>query len=109
MLQPGCSSFEGVIQENGPFQWQYGTYKPVPNPWAWNRLINTVWVEQPIGTGFSRGEVTATSEEDVAKQFLGFWKNFIETFSMQGEQFSEPFLVLTVFRARHFLFKTRMS
>ncbi|KAH8165474.1 hypothetical protein CIB48_g2769 [Xylaria polymorpha] len=81
---PGCSSFEGVIQENGPFQWQYGTYKPVPNPWAWNRLINTVWVEQPIGTGFSRGEVTATSEEDVAKQFLGFWKNFIETFSMQG-------------------------
>ncbi|KAI0394304.1 alpha/beta-hydrolase [Xylariaceae sp. FL0594] len=81
---PGCSSFEGLIQENGPFQWQYGTIKPVPNPWAWNRLVNTVWVEQPIGTGFSRGVVTATSEEDVAKQMLGFWKNFIETFSMQG-------------------------
>ncbi|GAP84604.1 putative serine-type carboxypeptidase protein [Rosellinia necatrix] len=81
---PGCSSFEGLIQENGPFQWQYGTVKPVPNPWAWNRLINTVWVEQPIGTGFSRGEVTATSEEDVAKQMLGFWKNFVETFSLQG-------------------------
>ncbi|KAI1156942.1 Alpha/Beta hydrolase protein [Nemania diffusa] len=81
---PGCSSFEGLLQENGPFQWQYGTLKPVPNPWAWNRLINTVWVEQPIGTGFSRGEVTATSEEDVAAQMLGFWKNFIETFSLQG-------------------------
>ncbi|KAI1336708.1 serine carboxypeptidase [Xylariaceae sp. FL0016] len=81
---PGCSSFEGLIQENGPFIWQYGTYKPVPNPWAWNRLINTVWVEQPIGTGFSRGKVTATSEEDVAAQFLGFWKNFMEIFSMQG-------------------------
>ncbi|KAI1814014.1 Alpha/Beta hydrolase protein [Poronia punctata] len=81
---PGCSSFEGLIQENGPFQWQYGTLKPVPNPWAWNRLINTVWVEQPIGTGFSRGEVTATNEEDVAEQMLGFWKNFIETFSMEG-------------------------
>ncbi|GAW18538.1 hypothetical protein ANO14919_080140 [Xylariales sp. No.14919] len=81
---PGCSSFEGVIQENGPFSWQYGTYKPIPNPWAWNRLINTVWVEQPVGTGFSRGEVTATSEEDVAEQFIGFWKNFVETFSLQG-------------------------
>ncbi|CAJ2502213.1 Uu.00g096070.m01.CDS01 [Anthostomella pinea] len=81
---PGCSSFEGLLQENGPFIWQYGTYKPVPNPWSWNRLVNVVWVEQPIGTGFSRGEVTATSEEDVAAQFLGFWKNFIETFSMQG-------------------------
>jgi carboxypeptidase D len=43
-----------------------------------------VWVEQPIGTGFSRGDVTATSEEDVAKQMLGWWKNFIETFSLQG-------------------------
>ncbi|KAI1821532.1 Alpha/Beta hydrolase protein [Xylaria intraflava] len=81
---PGCSSFEALLQENGPFVWQYGTYKPVPNPWAWNRLINTVWVEQPIGTGFSRGEVTATGEEDVAQQMLGFWKNFMKLFSMQG-------------------------
>ncbi|KAI1140094.1 alpha/beta-hydrolase [Hypoxylon sp. FL0543] len=81
---PGCSSLEGLLQENGPFIWQYGTYKPVPNPWAWNRLTNVVWVEQPIGTGFSRGKVTARNEEDVAAQFLGFWKNFIDTFSLQG-------------------------
>lgn len=82
--QPGCSSFEGLLQENGPFVWQYGTLKPVPNPWAWNRLTNVVWVEQPIGTGFSRGKVTARGEEDVAAQFLGFWKNFVDTFSLQG-------------------------
>ncbi|KAI5858250.1 alpha/beta-hydrolase [Durotheca rogersii] len=81
---PGCSSFEGLLQENGPFTWQYGTFKPVPNPWAWNRLTNVVWVEQPVGTGFSRGTVTARSEEDVAAQFLGFWRNFIDTFSLQG-------------------------
>ncbi|KAI0009938.1 Alpha/Beta hydrolase protein [Xylariaceae sp. FL0662B] len=81
---PGCSSFEGLLQENGPFSWQYGTLKPVPNPWAWNRLTNVVWVEQPIGTGFSRGTVTATGEEDLAAQFLGFWKNFMTTFSLQG-------------------------
>ncbi|KAF3058116.1 Carboxypeptidase cpdS [Daldinia childiae] len=78
---PGCSSFEGLLQENGPFIWQSGTLKPIPNPWAWNRLTNVVWVEQPIGTGFSRGKVTARGEEDVAAQFLGFWKNFIDTFS----------------------------
>ncbi|KAK6950642.1 hypothetical protein Daesc_007166 [Daldinia eschscholtzii] len=81
---PGCSSFEGLLQENGPFIWQSGTLKPIPNPWAWNRLTNVVWVEQPIGTGFSRGKVTARGEEDVASQFLGFWKNFIDTFSLQG-------------------------
>ncbi|KAI1852899.1 hypothetical protein JX265_012927 [Neoarthrinium moseri] len=81
---PGCSSLEGLIQENGPFLWQYGTFKPVPNPWSWHRLTNIVYIEQPIGTGFSQGNVTATNEEDVAKQFMGFWKNFIDLFSMQG-------------------------
>lgn len=41
-------------------------------------------MEQPIGTGFSTGTVTAKSEDDVAKQFMGFWKNFVDAFGMQG-------------------------
>ncbi|KAG6037768.1 hypothetical protein E4U41_004749 [Claviceps citrina] len=81
---PGCSSLEGLLQENGPFSWQYGTFKPVANPWSWHRLTNVLWVEQPINTGFSTGTVTATSEDDVARQFMGFFRNFVETFSMQG-------------------------
>ena len=32
---PGCSSLEGLLQENGPFLWQYGTYRPVKNPYTW--------------------------------------------------------------------------
>ncbi|KAL8927059.1 MAG: hypothetical protein Q9208_002605 [Pyrenodesmia sp. 3 TL-2023] len=32
---PGCSSLEGLLQENGPFLWQYGTFAPVKNPWTW--------------------------------------------------------------------------
>ncbi|OAP65364.1 hypothetical protein AYL99_01336 [Fonsecaea erecta] len=81
---PGCSSLEGLLQENGPFLWQYGTFKPVRNQWSWTNLTNVVWVEQPVGTGFSQGTPTATSEKDVASQFLGFFKNFVELFSMQG-------------------------
>ncbi|KAK5105385.1 hypothetical protein LTS08_001662 [Lithohypha guttulata] len=81
---PGCSSLEGFLQENGPVLWQYGTYKPVQNPWTWVNLTNVVWVEQPIGTGFTQGNVTATSEKDVAAQFMGFFKNFVDTFAMQG-------------------------
>ena len=41
-------------------------------------------MEQPVGTGFSKGTVTAKNEDDVAEQFMGFWKNFIDTFSLQG-------------------------
>lgn len=73
-----------MVQENGPFIWQSGTYLPVKNNWAWSKLSNIVYIEQPVGTGFSVGNVTATSEEDVAQQFLGFWKNFVTTFSLQG-------------------------
>lgn len=54
------------------------------NDWSWNKLTNIVWIDQPIGSGFSQGTVTATDEIDVARQFMGFWKNFVDTFSMQG-------------------------
>lgn len=83
---PGCSSLEGLLQENGPFLWQYGTFAPVPNPYTWVNLTNMVWVEQPVGTGFSQGTPDATSESDVAAEFLGFFKNFVETFSLQGRK-----------------------
>ena len=83
---PGCSSLEGLLQENGPFLWQYGTYKPVKNPYTWVNLTNMVWVEQPVGTGFSQGTPSATSETDVASQFLGFFKNFLDTFNLHHKK-----------------------
>lgn len=45
-----------------------------------------VWVEQPVGTGFSQGTPTATNEDEVAAQFLGFFKNFVDTFALQGRK-----------------------
>ncbi|KAK1760514.1 Alpha/Beta hydrolase protein [Echria macrotheca] len=81
---PGCSSLEGLLQENGPFLWQYGTYRPVQNPWSWHTLTNVIWIEQPVGTGFSRGRPTAQNEEDVARQFNGFWRNFVDLFGLHG-------------------------
>lgn len=39
-----------------------------------------LWVEQPIGTGFSRGKPTATNEKDIAKDFYGFLLNFYKIF-----------------------------
>lgn len=85
---PGCSSLEGLLQENGPFIWQYGTFKPVRNQYSWTNLSSIVFVEQPAGTGFSRvgAEGPAQNELDVAKQFAGFWKNFVDTFSLHGRK-----------------------
>jgi carboxypeptidase D len=81
---PGCSSLEGFLQENGPFLWQYGTYKPVKNNWSWSNLTNVVWVEQPAGTGFSHvgSDGAPKNEVEVAAQFLGWFKNFVDTFAL---------------------------
>ena len=83
---PGCSSLEGFLQENGPIQWQYGTFKPVPNPYSWTNLTSMIWVEQPVGTGFSQGTPKATSSEDVAYEFLGFFKSFQDTFGLANKK-----------------------
>lgn len=35
-----------------------------------------LWVEYPIGVGFSRGEPKATDEEGPAEEFIKFFRNF---------------------------------
>lgn len=41
----------------------------------------SIRIEQPVGTGFSIGDVTATSEEDIAKDFVDFF-NFEKIFGI---------------------------
>lgn len=81
---PGCSSLEGFFQENGRFLWQPGTFAPVENPYSWVNLTNMLWVEQPVGTGFSIGEVTATTQEETAQDFIKFFKNWETTFGIKN-------------------------
>ncbi|KAJ1302190.1 hypothetical protein OPQ81_001016 [Rhizoctonia solani] len=85
---PGCSSLEGLIQENGPFVWPTGTAKPIRNQWAWTNLSHVLWVEQPVGTGFSQGVPNITNEDQLAAQFAGFLAQFLEVFSeLKGKNF----------------------
>ncbi|KAL1409436.1 hypothetical protein Q8F55_003419 [Vanrija albida] len=81
---PGCSSLEGFIQENGPIIWEPGTIAPVPNPYSWNNLTNVLWVDQPIGTGFSAGTPYATSQEEIAAAFAKFFKNWQDIFGIKN-------------------------
>jgi carboxypeptidase D len=80
----GCSSLEGFFQENGRFVWGFGQYCPQINPHAWINLTNVLWVEQPVGTGFSTGDDTARNEADVAKDFNNFFLNFQQTFGIKN-------------------------
>ncbi|KAF4547837.1 Serine carboxypeptidase-like protein 10 [Elsinoe fawcettii] len=83
---PGCSSLTGFFQENGPIVWQQGTLGPVENPYAWNTLTNMLFVEYPVGVGFTTGLITAFDEEDIAKDFVGFYKNWQKLFGIENYQ-----------------------
>lgn len=58
-------------------------YSAEHNPYSWVNLTNVLWVEQPVGTGFSIGEVRAKSEEDIAQDFVKFFKNFQKKFGIK--------------------------
>lgn len=81
---PGCSSLSGMLTENGPFLWQDGTLAPVPNSYSWTNLTNVIWIEQPVGVGFSQGTPNITNEVELGLEFIGFWRNFIDAFELHG-------------------------
>ncbi|KAF2225202.1 Alpha/Beta hydrolase protein [Elsinoe ampelina] len=81
---PGCSSLGGFLSENGPFLWQDGTIAPTQNPYSWTNLTNMMWVEQPVGVGYSQGVPNITDEVELAQEFLGFYKSFVDTFDAHG-------------------------
>ncbi|KAH7921991.1 alpha/beta-hydrolase [Leucogyrophana mollusca] len=78
---PGCSSLEGLLQENGPLSWAWGQAKPTVNEHSWTNLSSVLWVEQPVGTGFSQGTPNIQNEDELAEQLVGFMQQFLEVFS----------------------------
>ncbi|TDL17652.1 alpha/beta-hydrolase [Rickenella mellea] len=85
---PGCSSLEGLLQENGPFSWSFGQAKPTVNEFSWTNLSSILFVEQPVGTGFSQGKPNIKNEDDLAAQLAGFLEQFLTVFSeLKGKKF----------------------
>jgi cathepsin A (carboxypeptidase C) len=64
---PGCSSMEGLIYENGPFQVSEDGKRLNENPYSWNLVANMLYLEAPAGVGFSY----ATSEKDLQNDDFG--------------------------------------
>ncbi|CAO1600968.1 hypothetical protein XANCAGTX0491_004638 [Xanthoria calcicola] len=77
---PGCSSLTGLTYENGPFQFQYRTSVPSPNPYSWTKLANVLYIDQPPGTGYSSGSEAASNNADVTKDFLHWLTAFYDRF-----------------------------
>jgi cathepsin A (carboxypeptidase C) len=76
---PGCSSMTGLFFELGPSS--IGPeLKPIYNPYAWNSNASVVFLEQPIGVGYSYGDKEVSNSYAAAKDVFIFLELFFQKF-----------------------------
>ncbi|XVF64206.1 hypothetical protein PTKIN_Ptkin09bG0149500 [Pterospermum kingtungense] len=81
---PGCSAFSGLAFEIGPLNFKAEVYNGslptlVSNPYSWTKASNIIFIDSPVGTGFSyaRNSLAARSGDfrqvHQLHQFLRKW------------------------------------
>ncbi|KAJ7831716.1 alpha/beta-hydrolase [Mycena olivaceomarginata] len=78
---PGSSGMIALTTENGPIHLQPNNSWFI-NEFSWNSLADTIWVDQPVGTGFSTSDSTGyvPDEDQTGEDFIGFLSNLVKVF-----------------------------
>lgn len=98
---PGCSSMLALVVENGPCSVRDDlTLKR--NPASWNERANIMWIDQPVGVGFSYGDKSEydTDEKQVGDDMYQFLQAF---FQARPEYQTQPFFVFGESYAGHYV------
>jgi len=79
---PGCSGLSGFMSEQGPFRPTQGGAALTNNDYAWNKVANMIFIEQPAGVGFSTAPSGYRNYTDLssAVDMHAFLKNWFERF-----------------------------
>lgn len=54
---PGCASELAIFYENGPYEIN-DDLSLKKNEFSWNNKANVIYVDQPVGTGYSKAKIT---------------------------------------------------
>jgi carboxypeptidase C (cathepsin A) len=79
---PGCSGLIGFMTEQGPFR-PDSNGNLNPNIYAWNKIANMVFLEQPVGVGFSYSnnkDDYKIGDDQAAKDNLATILTFLDKF-----------------------------
>ncbi len=79
---PGCSGLLGLLTEQGPFKPTVDGQLEM-NEWRWNKIANMVFVEQPVGVGYSystNSDDYRIGDDQAAKDNLQLVLSFLERF-----------------------------
>uniref|UniRef100_A0A1J3JTA6 Serine carboxypeptidase-like 15 n=1 Tax=Noccaea caerulescens TaxID=107243 RepID=A0A1J3JTA6_NOCCA len=93
---PGCSSFSGLVYENGPITFKVEAYNGslpslVSTTYSWTKVANIIYLDAPVGAGFSYTKnpfpdiPSDTGESKLVDEFLRKWLD------KHPEYFSNPF------------------
>ena len=79
---PGCSSEDGALMEIGPYRVTEDEKTLVYNNGSWSEFANLLFVDNPVGTGFSYVNTDSYVREliDMADQFVTFLEKYFEIF-----------------------------
>lgn len=83
---PGCSSMTGLFFELGPSSINGTTLKPIKNPYSWNSNANVIFLEQPVGVGYSYAQKSKVSTTDQAAEDVFA---FLQLFFTHFDQFAQ--------------------
>ncbi|KAJ7779816.1 serine carboxypeptidase [Mycena metata] len=75
---PGSSSMIGLFQEHGPCRITNDTTGVTLNPYSWNNNSNMLYIDQPVGVGFSHGTTTVGTSEEAAADIWKFLQIFLK-------------------------------
>ncbi|KAH9913998.1 alpha/beta-hydrolase [Epithele typhae] len=85
---PGSSSMFGLrtklaatLPSNGPIHLDQNQ-QPFKNDFSWDQLADYVWVDQPVGVGWSTTDSDGyvADEDQVGTDFMGFLSNLVKVF-----------------------------
>eukprot|EP01121_Diplochlamys_sp_Union-15-3_P003180 TRINITY_DN1302_c0_g1_i1.p1 TRINITY_DN1302_c0_g1~~TRINITY_DN1302_c0_g1_i1.p1 ORF type:complete len:419 (-),score=58.78 TRINITY_DN1302_c0_g1_i1:11-1267(-) len=83
---PGCSSELALLFENGPWSINPDLTLKV-NPYSWNNNANVLYIDQPVGTGFSYANSDYIhNEAEVAIEMWAFLQGFLAKFPQYQKQ-----------------------
>jgi len=105
---PGCASEVAIVKENGPI-WLEDDGTSKANDHSWTKVAHMLYVDQPLGTGFSQIEDWmnyADGEELVTSYLRDFLLRFFEKNSWLN---GNPFFITGESYAGHFIPKLALS
>ncbi|XP_061368073.1 serine carboxypeptidase-like 17 [Gastrolobium bilobum] len=88
---PGCSALASFFYENGPLKFNYdnvnGSFPELQlNPNAWTKVLNILYIDAPVGTGFSYSK-TQQGYYSNDKQWVEHMYDFLQKWLVDHPKF----------------------